>query len=98
VKQIALALALFFISVSAVAAERETVCAKYQSEGGWSKNYKVEATIIRGTELNQATRSFEYNGLSTYVVIFWDKDQASIIEMSWPHLSPIGQEGKTKEE
>ena len=76
------------------AAEKETVCAKYRADYGWSKGYKVEATILKGGELNQATRTFNYNSLSTYVVIFWDKDQASVIEMNWPYLSPIGQEGE----
>jgi hypothetical protein len=40
-----------------------------------------------------ATKSLNYNSLSTYVVIFWEKDQASIIEMSWPYLSLLGQGG-----
>ena len=94
--RILLALILFHAACCVSAAEGETVCAKYRTDNGWSKSYKVEATIIKGTELNQATRTFEYNAFATYVVIFWDKDQASIIEMSWPYLSPIGQEGEDR--
>ena len=86
-------IASVYFSPSASAAESVAVCAKYQTESGWSKGYRVDATLIKGTELNNATHTFNYNALSTYVVIFWDKDQASIIEMAWPHLSAIGQQG-----
>lgn len=87
------AIALSVAHAFASAAERETVCAKYEAGYGWSKGYQVEATITNGSELNQATGSFRYKALSTYVVIFWEKDQVSIIEMSWPYLSPVGQPG-----
>lgn len=90
-----LLVAILTISVSEThAAEREAVCAKYRAEYGWSNGYKVEATILKGHELNQATRTINYTSYSTYVVIFWDKDQASIIEMDFPYLGPVGQEGK----
>lgn len=79
------------------AAERETICAKYRVEYGWSKGYQVEATILKGYELNQATRSLNYTSYSTYVIIFWDKDQASVIEMSFPYLSYVGQEGEDQQ-
>ena len=93
-----LVLALFLSAVAQCAgsAERATVCAKYRTANGWSSGYKVEATIIKGSELNQATRSVDYKAFSTYVVIFWDDDQASVIEMGWSQLSFIGQEGEDK--
>lgn len=84
---------LFFITFVAHASEKMSVCAKYRTEAGWSKNYQVEATIIKGTELIRTTGSLDYNSLATYVVIFWDKDQASFIELSWPFLTVMGQEG-----
>ena len=88
-------LLLLFTTNQAIAAERETVCAKYQEKYySWSKNYKVEATILKGYELNLATKSSNYNELSTYVVIFWDKDQSSIVQLAYPFLSVTGQEGK----
>ncbi|WP_108472861.1 hypothetical protein [Rhodanobacter thiooxydans] len=79
------------------ASERATVCAKYAVNYGWSSGYKVEATIARGNELNQSTHTLNYNGLSTYVVIFWAQDQASVIEMSFPYLGPVEQEGTDQE-
>lgn len=85
-----------FVSVSS-AADREVICAKYETQQGWSQGYKVEATILKGTELNQATKTFDYSAFSTYVVIFWDKDEASIIELDFPYLSAIGQNGKDQQ-
>jgi len=79
------------------AAEREIVCARYQTEYGWSNGYKVEATILKGSELNRATRSYDYSSYSIYVVIFWSQNQASIIEMDLPYLSSFGQEGEDQQ-
>ena len=58
-----------------------------------SLNCPAKATILSGIELNQATRSFNYNAPSTYVIIFWDKNEASIIEMQMPFLSVVGEQG-----
>ena len=79
------------------ASERAVVCAKYAANYGWSEGYAIEATIASGSELNQATGSFTYDGLSTYVVIFWRQDQATIIKMSFPYLSAIGMDGEDQE-
>lgn len=35
-----------------------------------------------GTELNRATKSYDYESYSTYAIIFWDKDEASVIKIS----------------
>ena len=90
-------LLVLIISVSSFAAERTTVCAKYRKDYGWSKGYQVEATVIRGTELNQKTGTFDYDGFATYVVIFWAEGEASIIRMSFPPLGAIPMEGEDKQ-
>ncbi|ABA58704.1 conserved hypothetical protein [Nitrosococcus oceani ATCC 19707] len=89
----ALALFLFIVNVT-IAAEKQIVCAKYRKDYGWSSGYRVEATIIKGVELNKATVTFNYKPISTYVVIFWDKGQASIIELDFPILTGVGQPGE----
>jgi len=63
------------------ASDRIEICAKYRTSSGWSDVYKVEATLTTGSELNQATTSFNYQSFDRYVVIFWDKDEASVIQM-----------------
>lgn len=85
---------LLALATVAEAADRLQVCAKYRTGYGWSDGYRVQATKIKGSELNRATGSWEYNSLATYVVIFWDRDQASVIELSWPFLGPMGTEGE----
>lgn len=89
---------LCWLSISmAIAPERVVVCAKYRTNYGWSKGYKVEATITKGSQLNQVTSSFNYNVLSTYVMIFWDEDEASVIEMDFPILTVVGQSGEDQQ-
>lgn len=85
---------LFFILAFAFAVEDQVVCAKYMTESGWSENYKVEAKIAKGSELNTATKTFDYNSFSTYVVIFWDQDEVSILELEsyFGSLSPFGHD------
>jgi len=73
---------LFFISSITVASEKVDICLKYKKEIGWSRGYSVKGTIIDGFDLNDAVGSFSrFNSHSTYVVVFWDKDQASIFEL-----------------
>jgi hypothetical protein len=92
-----LSLIFSLMPLQVIAAERVDVCAKYETNGGWSSGYKVSANVMKGTELNAATRSFNYNSFSTYIVIFWAKEEASVIEMDWPYLSAIGQGGKDQQ-
>lgn len=89
----ALGIILFSISV-AQASERVTVCAKYETQLGWSKAYQVQATVATGSELNQATHTFGYTAYAKYVVIFWAENEASVIELDLPFLSVVGQTGK----
>lgn len=62
---------------------RQTLCVKYQTQSGWSKGYSVEVNVMKGSTLNQKTGTFNYNSYSTYGIIFWSDDQASIIELSY---------------
>src|SRR4051794_35887515 len=66
-----------------LAAEREEICAKYQKQDGWwSKDYAVEGTVISGSDLNSKVGSLtRFKNFSTYVVIFWADDQATILEL-----------------
>lgn len=91
--RIAIALYLVLATLTASGAERLDVCATYKST---RKAYKVEATIIRGSELNEKTRTFDYSPFSTYAVIFWADGQASIIEFDYyfGSVTVFGLDGK----
>lgn len=55
--------------------------------------FTAQPTLAKGSELNQATSSFNYQSFDTYVVIFWDKDVASVIQMKSPFISFTGETG-----
>jgi len=76
--------------------DQETVCVKYKTNTGWSKGYRVNAYILKGSELNRKTRTYDYNSYSTYVVVFWDKGEASILELDvyFGSISSIGNSAK----
>jgi hypothetical protein len=67
--------------------ERVKVCAKYRrSDYTWSDAYGVTGQVQTGSTLNSKTGTYKYNASSTYVVIFWDKGQASILELDYGNL------------
>ncbi|MBA3012346.1 MAG: hypothetical protein KKF12_11995 [Proteobacteria bacterium] len=81
-KHIILSFCLIFIFSIASASEKAEVCIKYQKDIGWSKGYAVTGTVINGSDLNSAVGSFSrFKPFPTYVVVFWDKGQASIFEL-----------------
>jgi len=84
---------LIFLSFNAFAYEVLDVCATYSNSG---KKYKVEGQIYKGKELNERTDSYDYNSYSTYVVIFWSNDKATIIELDYGSLGSFGSDGKDK--
>jgi hypothetical protein len=94
VRFLLLAMIVLGLSSFASALEEQDVCVKYQTQSGWSKGYKVEGKVMRGSELNSATRSLDYNVLSTYVVIFWNQDEVSILELNsyFGSISILGQD------
>ena len=77
-------------------ATRVDACAKYLNT---NKAYKVEVTLISGSELNSKTYTFDYDAFSTYAVIFWSNDQASVIELDFflGSLNPFGTKGYDQE-
>lgn len=70
------ALASLATSHRVEAAYREDCILKYVSTG---KKYSVECTYIVGSELNERTNSFSYQGSALYVVVFWNNDEATVI-------------------
>jgi hypothetical protein len=72
----------FILNFSVQAKYTRTVKVKYQKQYGWSKLYTVDVTFMTGYEMNQATRTYDYNMYSVYGVIFWGDGQASIIQLS----------------
>jgi hypothetical protein len=61
---------------------RQTCAVRYSTEDGWSKKYIVDVTFMSGFELNQATSSYRYSSYSVYALIFWGRDEVTIIKLS----------------
>lgn len=80
-KCILLLLAVLF-SWTAEAKYTQTCKVKYRKNYGWSEYYQVDVNFLCGSELNKATRTYNYSSYMTYAVIFWDKNQATVIEIS----------------
>ena len=90
---------LLVLVTQTIASEQVEICAQYTNTGS---SYHVTAISTTGSKLNLATRSFNYNSLSSYIVIFWAPGQATVIEMTPPFFGPtfvssfgIDQEGRS---
>jgi hypothetical protein len=69
-------------NVSSYAKYRQVCDVQYQNKTGIPKSYKVEVTFLSGFELNEATKTQNYEFNSNYAVIFWGEGQATIIKIS----------------
>ena len=89
-------ISIFLYSTTLYSYEVVEICARYENT---NKSYKVEGKIFKGSELNERTNSYEYTSFSHYVVIFWDDDQATVIELDYyfGNLSFIGISGKDQQ-
>ena len=74
--------------------EREPVCAQQETSRGWSRVFRVEALVVRGLELNEAKKSLRYSPASLYVVLMWNENRSTAVELSAPVFPDIGQEGR----
>lgn len=78
-----LLIVLFLFSTFIASAKYVQTCAvKYMTQDGWSKKYTVDVTFLTGSELNEATNSYKYSFYSTYAVIFWGNEKASVIKLT----------------
>jgi len=56
----------------------QKACLEYKSTG---KKYKIDARVIKGSELNRLTKSYDYNSFSKFVVVFWAEEKSTTIGM-----------------
>ncbi len=59
----------------------QTAKVRYQANFSPSQWYTIDVTFATGTELNQATRTFNYTTYKNYAVVFWDAGEATIIQL-----------------
>ena len=73
------ALALLVCSVDGRVSR--TCKVSYETRDGWSEEYKREVEFLTGEELNKATRSFKYDMLSHYALVWFAKDEVAILKL-----------------
>lgn len=65
-------------------ASQEYGCVQYQRKDySWGEPYKVPVTIVSGTDLNQATNSYNYTSYSKYAIAEWPNGGYSALEMPY---------------
>lgn len=78
----ACAFALLALASPALA-EAEQLCIRYKTTTGWSQSYDMAASMMSGVELIKVTNDHQrFASNKRYAVVFWQQDQATIIEMS----------------
>ena len=90
-KKILIAFSLVLISVYASADIRRLCKVKYETQDGWSKEYTVEVQFLTGSELIKKTDSYKYSSFKNYCLIWFDKDEVAILEITTFLLS-VGDE------
>lgn len=82
-KRIVILLLFYTLFVQTSDAKYVQTCkVKYKTNYNWSEYYTVEVSFFTGYELNRATRTYNYDTYSVYAIIFWDKDEATVIKVS----------------
>ncbi len=81
-KRLQFALLVWLLMAAPSTAEHvQTSKVRYAAGYGMSQWYTVDVTFLTGTELNRATRTFDYDGFGKYAVVFWGEGQAAVIKV-----------------
>ena len=55
---------------------------RFKSNNGYSKYYTVDVTFYSGNELNNITKTYNYDNYGKYATVFWSQEQVSIIKIT----------------
>ena len=74
---------IVFISMSqfADASVRRIVKVSYETQYGYSDEYKMEVTFLTGQELNKATKTYDYDMFDNYILIWFKEDKVAILKI-----------------
>jgi hypothetical protein len=75
------ALAVLAFALPAQARVVTAAQVRYATQDGDSAWQKTEVTLMKGSELNKATRTYDYSGYDTYALIWFSQDQVAIIHI-----------------
>lgn len=70
------------VKPAASAVDATAECRYKNSDGSWSKTYRLSVTFLSGQELNKATKSYTYRVGSLYIAAWFGGGQAAVIRTS----------------
>lgn len=80
--RLAFVAALILIATPATARVVTPAQVRYATQDGNSEWHKTEVTLMKGSELNTATRSYNYAAYDGYAMIWFSQDQVAVIRLS----------------
>lgn len=80
-KRLLLILAAMALAQPASASVTQTSKVRYERDGSKSQWYPVEVNYMTSQELNAATKSLRYGAFDHYAIIFWGRDEATVIKL-----------------
>lgn len=82
-----------FLSKNTHQDSSQKMCVKYEVNYLWSKGYYVDAYLAKGNQINSKVSSLALEDNSTYVVIFWNSENVSLIKITQDSVSALEQDG-----
>ena len=55
---------------------------RFKTNNGYSKYYTMDVTFYSGNELNNITKTYNYDNYGKYATVFWGQEQVSIIKIT----------------
>ena len=76
---------IFVVLISMVqfadASVRRIVKVSYETQYGYSDEYKMEVTFLTGQELNKATKTYDFDIFDNYALIWFDEGKVAILKI-----------------
>lgn len=94
-KKFLLLIFITLLPITSQALTLESFCVQYKlpNKEQWSNSLVVEAAKLYGSELNKIEKKFIYDSFSTYIILSWTPDVASIVKLKLPGLSAVNSLG-----
>lgn len=81
-KFLSILLVLIFSDNFAQARYIQTSNIRFKSNNGYSQYYTVDVTFYTGNELNNITKTYNYDSYGKYATVFWSQEQVLLIKIT----------------
>lgn len=80
-KFLLITLLIFYFDLASFATVRRVCNVQYATSYGWSQTYTMQVEFMTGTELNNATRSYNYDSYKKYCLLWFSNGGVAIDEI-----------------